>query len=150
MKEHPDEWKGRRDARLKNEEDRTEFQEEIFKVIQEANLEVSVAWRLREDFKAILNCTPYAEAEKDVDLWIDRVKETGMKEVIKVATMFKEHLKGVCNALCHSQSNALAERMNGKIQEIKTIGRGYRRFENFRVAILFFCGGLDLYPHKSG
>ena len=39
--------------------------------------------------------------------------------------------------------------MNGKIQEIKTIGRGYRKFENFRVAILFFCGGLDLKPHKA-
>jgi len=38
--------------------------------------------------------------------------------------------------------------MNGKIQEIKTIGRGYRRFENFRVAILFFCGGLSLYPQR--
>jgi len=37
----------------------------------------------------------------------------------------------------------------GKIKEIKTIGRGYRRFENFRIAILFFCGGLDLYPQIS-
>ncbi|MXX96645.1 MAG: transposase [Rhodothermaceae bacterium] len=27
--------------------------------------------------------------------------------------------------------------MNGKIQEIKTVGRGYQRFEHFRVAISF-------------
>ncbi|MCY4234654.1 MAG: transposase [Bacteroidetes bacterium] len=39
--------------------------------------------------------------------------------------------------------------MNGKIQEIKSIGRGFRRFENLRVAILFFCGGLGLYPQIS-
>ena len=110
---------------------------------------MSVAWRLSEDFKAIFNCTSYAEAEKDVNLWIDSVEKTGMKEVIKVAKMFKEHFTGVCNALCHPQSNAQAERMNGKIQEIKSIGRGFRRFENFRVAILFFCGGLDLYPQIS-
>jgi len=45
--------------------------------------------------------------------------------------------------------NAKAERINGKIQEIKTIGRGDKTFENFRFAILFFCGGLDLYPHNS-
>ncbi|MCY3595638.1 MAG: hypothetical protein OXH01_10450 [Bacteroidetes bacterium] len=24
---------------------------------------------------------------------------------------------------------------------MKTVGRGYRTFENFRIAILFFCGG---------
>jgi transposase len=43
-------------------------------------------------------------------------------------------------------SNAMAERLNGKIQEIKACGRGYRRFENFRSAILFFHSGLSLYP----
>jgi len=43
----------------------------------------------------------------------------------------------------------MAERLNGKIQEIKTIGRGYATFENFRSALLFFYGGIDLYPHNS-
>ncbi|MCF8237346.1 MAG: transposase, partial [Saprospiraceae bacterium] len=41
-----------------------------------------------------------------------------------------------------------AERINGKIQELKLSARGYRVFENFRSAILFFNGGLDLYPLK--
>ncbi|MCY4159152.1 MAG: hypothetical protein OXE92_03260 [Bacteroidetes bacterium] len=45
--------------------------------------------------------------------------------------------------------DAIAERMYGKIQEVKTGGRGYRKFENFRSAILFFCGGLALYPKQS-
>ena len=40
------------------------------------------------------------------------------------------------------------KRLNGKIQEIKLAGRGYRTFENFRSAILFFHGNLDLYPLK--
>jgi len=48
----------------------------------------------------------------------------------------------------HNFNNAMAERLNGKIQEVKLIGRGYRTFENFRSAILFFHGGLDLYPQK--
>jgi len=38
---------------------------------------------------------------------------------------------------------------DGKIKEIKTIGRGYNKFENFRVVILFFCDSLYLYPHDS-
>ena len=61
--------------------------------------------------------------------------------------MFKAHLAGVVASLVMHFSNAMAERLNGKIQEIKTIGRGYRTFANFRSVILFFHGGLDLYPH---
>lgn len=33
-----------------------------------------------------------------------------------------------------------------KIQEVKYRARGYRNRANFRRAILFHCGGLDLYP----
>lgn len=148
VKSHP-ELKGSRYALLKNEANRTEKQDAIFKVVQASNLEVSQAWRLREEFKGIFECTCFAEAKTYFELWLTSVEESAVKEVIKIAEMFKKHFDGVCNALCHHQSNARAERINGKIQEVKTVGRGYRRFENFRVAILFFCGGLDLYPQHS-
>ena len=39
--------------------------------------------------------------------------------------------------------------LNGSIQELKTIGRGYRKTQNFRIAILFFHGDLDTIPHKK-
>ena len=39
--------------------------------------------------------------------------------------------------------------IRNEIQELKTIGRGYRTFANFRSAILFFHGGLNLYPLSS-
>jgi hypothetical protein len=41
---------------------------------------------------------------------------------------------------------ALTEALNAKIQEIKYRARGYRNRENFRLAILFHCGGLDMNP----
>ena len=77
------------------------------------------------------------------------MKDAAVKEVMEIAEMFERHQEGVCNALCHEQSNARVERVNGKIQEIKTIGRGYRTFKNFRSAILFFHGDLDLYPVRQ-
>ena len=69
---------------------------------------------------------------------------SGIREVAKVANMFRNHFQGVCHALCCPQSNAKAERLNGRIQEIKAIGRGYRRFQNLRVAVLFFYSDLNL------
>ena len=133
-------------ALLKNEENRTDKQEAIFRAIQQTNLQVSVAWRLREEFKAIFRCNSLSDARKYLQLEFQSVTAAAVKEVTAIARMFARHYEGVCNALFHAQSNARAERINGKIQEVKTIGRGYRRFENFRSAILFFHGGLNLYP----
>lgn len=62
--------------------------------------------------------------------------------------MFKNHLSGVVNALVTTFNNAMAERLNGKIQELKTAARGFRTFQKFRSAVLFFYGGLNLYPLK--
>lgn len=39
------------------------------------------------------------------------------------------------------------KRLNGKIQEVKSVGRGYR---NFRSAILFFHGGIKSLPTTLG
>jgi transposase len=51
----------------------------------------------------------------------------------------------LCNALIEKLSNGMAERLNREIQEIKIHAKGYRKFENFRSAIIFFHGGLNLY-----
>lgn len=119
-----EEHKNSRYALLKNEENRTQKQHEIFKVIQASNYQVSIAWRLREEFKAIFGCDSYADASIYMKLWFESVKEAAVKEVTEIAEMFERHLKGVCNALCHEQSNARAERLNGKIQEVKPLEEG--------------------------
>jgi transposase len=51
--------------------------------------------------------------------------------------MFVRHA-AVINALITNLNNTMAERLNGKIQELKYIGKGNRIFDNFRSAILFF------------
>jgi len=40
------------------------------------------------------------------------------------------------------------ERLNGKIQEIKTVTKGYRNIVNFRSAILFFMG-VYIFTHQN-
>tara|TARA_R110002072_G_C7868386_1_gene527045 strand:+ start:46 stop:1257 length:1212 start_codon:yes stop_codon:yes gene_type:complete len=145
---HHEGLKNSRFVLLKNKMNLTDKQQIIFEHIQASNYEVSRAWRVRENFKDIFGTASINEAFSLFIKWSASVLNTNIKELIKVAKMFNNHLKGVCNALTTSFSNAMAERLNGKIQEIKTVGRGYRTFMNFRSAILFFHGGLNLYPHK--
>lgn len=147
VKKH-EELKNSRFALLKNRANLTDKQEIKFQHIQQANYEVSKAWRARENFKDIFGSSSLEEAFPLFIKWGASVLRSNIKELTKVAKMFNRHIKGVCNALTKSFSNAMAERLNGKIQEVKTTGRGYRTFRNFRSAILFFHGGLNLYPHK--
>ena len=61
--------------------------------------------------------------------------------------MIRTHWQGVMNAATRNVTNALAEGINSQIQWIKRMASGYRNRENFRNAIYFHLGGLDLYPH---
>lgn len=133
---------------LKNPENQTEQQRIKFEAISDANYEVSRAWRIKENFRDIFGCDNTSDAFHLIMRWLNHATSSNIKEIIKVADMFKNHFKGIVNAMVNSFSNAMAERLNGKIQEIKSCGRGYRKFENFRNAILFFHGGLSLYPLK--
>jgi transposase len=134
---------------LKNECNLTEKQRIKFEAIRDANYEVSKAWQIKENFKALFNL----EADR-IDAfvlymrWAQESYHRGIKEISKVVNMFDNHMRGVVSALLQSFSNAMAERLNGKIQEVKLMARGYRQFQNFRSAILFFHGGLNLYPLK--
>ena len=42
--------------------------------------------------------------------------------------MFKKHNAGIVNAMALNKSNAMAERFNGKIQDIKLSAKGYLNF----------------------
>jgi transposase len=134
-------------ALLKNEQNMTEKQKEKYELIKSSNFEVSKVWHIRENFKSLFEC--YNEETEAKALFVNWATDSFMNnigEVNKVILMFLDHAKGVVNALISNLNNAMAERLNGKIQEVKLVGRGYRTFINFRSAILFFHGGLNLYP----
>jgi transposase len=56
--------------------------------------------------------------------------------------MLHDHLQGLLNYIPHRVINAVTEGFNSKIQRIKSCARGFRSFENYRVAKLFRCGKL--------
>ena len=140
--------KNSRYSLLKNTGNLTEKQYFKFEEVLSSNTKVGYVWGLKESFKNLFGCSNYNEAFNRFSDWNSFVKWEAIPELTKVADMFCRHVKGVCNALVDNISNAMAERLNGKIQIIKTIGRGYRKFNNFRNAILFFNGGLDLNPYN--
>jgi transposase len=60
--------------------------------------------------------------------------------------MIRRHLTGVLSYFTHRITNSASEALNSTIQMIKKRAFGFRSFDNFRVAILLRCGGLQLHP----
>lgn len=131
---------------LKDRSNLTEKQRIKFEAINNTNYETARAWRIKENFRDISFSQPLAEAFILYMRWSIDAKKCQLSPVVKVAEMFDRHKIGIINAMNLSKNNSMADRLNGKIQEIKLCGRGYRTFENFKAAILFYHGKLDLYP----
>jgi len=134
---------------LKNEQNLKATQQVKYQMIKDSNFEVARAMNIRENVKSLFDyCHDEGGAVEILKSWAQDSFQKGIKEMNKVITTFLSHAWGIVNALISGVSNAMAERLHGKIQEIKLVARGYRKFQDFRSAILFFHGGLDLYPLK--
>lgn len=134
---------------LKNRENMSEKQLTKFQGIQELNLEVSKAWAAKENFKEFFSSQTINDAKFFFAEWYQALCDQALDKMIVVGKMLIRHSEGLLNYINHQISNAVAEWLNSKIQELKIIGRGFRSFENYRVVILFFLGKLNLYPQHS-
>ena len=52
-------------------------------------------------------------------------------------------------AFPHGITNATREGINGTIQTFKLVACRYQNRNNYKTAIYFHGGGLDLYPHPE-
>jgi transposase len=117
--------------------------------LRQANLLTAKAWALKENFRAFFDLPSKDQAESFFEAWQQDVLDSGNKPMAKVAKMLKRYFYGLENYLEHRKTNSSAEGVNAMIQEVKFAARGFRTFEAFRVAVLFFLGKLSLYPLKT-
>lgn len=109
-------------------------------------LQTGLAWALKEQLRGLWAYRRPSAARRFLDRWRERVVDSGLKPMIKVADMIFAHLRGVLAWFWSPISNGITEGFNSAIQSLKNIARGYRNFANFRTAILFHHGKLDLAP----
>lgn len=108
---------------------------------------VARAWALREAFCAIWSYRSPSWARRFFKSWYFWATHSRLPAMIKIARMLKRRLANILTYLQLPLTNARSESVNAKIQWLKYNARGYRNRENFRIAIYFHCGGLELNPH---
>ena len=132
---------------LKNPNNWTEKDRDRYAVLAENQLAVGRAWNRKELFREFWSLETINEAEVFFKHWYFSATHSRLKPVIEIAKMLNRHLEGLLAWIKHHVSNGLVEGFNSKIQQIKSIARGFRDFKNYRIAILFHLGGLDMIPH---
>ena len=136
-------------ALLKRPENLTDKQKMTFQAIDKANLRTARVWRAKENFRELFNQPDRTHAFMSLNTWLQDVKHITLYHLDQVAKAFKRHFEPVCNALWNNASNAMAERLNGGIQELKAISKGFRNYDNFRAAILFHYGKLSVFRSQN-
>lgn len=118
--------------------------EDIIKNNKTPNL-VTV-YELKEEFKKFFDCPTAESATQFFKDWHLNVLKSQNTQLIKVATMFEKHFTGILSYIKHHVTNAIAEGLNSRIQQLKAKARGFKSAAAFRIAILFHFGKLYLYP----
>jgi len=129
---------------LKNEDNLSNEKLERIHYLEKTYPRIGKAYRLKEQFKEIWNNSIKQTALEDLGEWLVLAWNSGLNPLKKFVNTIYNHWFGIESYFNNIQTNAFAERVNLKIQEIKRVAKGYRNMENFKAIIYFHLGGLDL------
>jgi len=124
----------------------SEKSKKSFREFTLTELKVGRAWSIKEAFRHFWSYRYKGSAISFFKKWYFWATHSKLKPIIKSAKTLKRHFEGIIAYLKHRITNAVSEGINSKIQSIKANARGFRNFQNYRIAILFHCGKLELYP----
>jgi len=119
-----------------------------FAPLRNSRLRVARAWVIKEAAMLLWGYVRRGWAERFWERWYRWAIRSRLEPIQRVARMIKKHWQGVINAATSEVTNARAEAINSRIQWIKRMACGYRNRDNFRHAIYFHLGGLELYPES--
>jgi transposase len=149
-KEGNDQLKGTKYLFLWNQENVPLWRREEFARLQAQDLKVCRAWAIKENIRHLWDYRYEGGMRKYFGQWYWWATHSRLDPIIKAARTLKAHLTNIVTYAKHQITNALGESLNAKVEKVKRLACGFRNREHYRTAIYFHCGGLDLYPKRSG
>lgn len=116
-----------------------EDQLEIMKALFENYPKLEKAYQLAQDFKQWYNKSNATKSrlkqEKELFLWYDKVEKSEIKAFEQCVKMIEKHEENIINYFYEAQTNAKAERLNGKIERFLSNNYGVRDldFSMYRI-----------------
>jgi transposase len=129
---------------LKRIDTMTATQRAKFDQVNAKNTITSKAWKMRENFLELYECSTKESAHAFFVRWYSSVIHSNCSAMKIAAKTLTDHLEGILNQAGSTISNAKAEQNNNKIGRLQRAAYGYRNINHLRTAILFFNGKLDM------
>lgn len=129
---------------LKNNPNLKPNQQALIAELSSKYKDIGSAYQLKEMFREVFDNAQVDSRLKWLNQWMKLAWATEIVELQRFVNMLKRHWYGIKTYFKYLDTNAYAERVNLKIQEIKRLAKGYRNTENYKVMIYFHLGGLKL------
>lgn len=117
-----------------------------FAALKSMQLKTARAWAMKESLRHLWDFRTPSRALAWWNCWYYWVTHSRIPYMVRAAKKLKKHQTRLLNYFIHRITNSMAESLNGQIERLKRVASGFRNQQNFRTAILFHHGGLDLYP----
>lgn len=131
---------------LTNPENMTDKARDRFDELKAMELKTARAWALKEALRELWSYKSQAWATKFWKRWYFWATHSRLAPMIEAAKLIARHLTNVLTYFKHRITNAVAEGLNSKIATVQKRACGYRNPNNFKIAVYFHCGGLNLHP----
>ncbi len=138
--------KGTRFLWLRGKATRTQKHSSALRPLLRAGLQVGRAWAIKESLTDLWEYKTIPGALRFFKNWYGWAMRSRLEPVKRAARTIRHYLPSIVSFTQLRYTNARTEAMNAKIQEIKYRARGYKNRNNFRMAIMFHCGGLSMNP----
>ena len=127
---------------LRNHDKLEEREKEVIADLSQQYQTIGEAYRLKELFREVLDHAQEDSRLKWLNAWMNEAWASGIPLIRQFVNMLREHWYGIKTYFKKLATNAFAERVNLKIQEIKRIAKGYRNINNYKMMIYLHLGGL--------
>jgi transposase len=117
-----------------------------FQALGESTLRTAGTWALKESAISLFNFVREESGWEHFQWWYNWSTHSRLKPAIEVSRTLKARLANIRTYLTHPITNATSESLNAKIQWVEYTARGFQNKHNFKTAICYHCGGLELAP----
>ncbi|PJA11881.1 MAG: ISL3 family transposase, partial [Elusimicrobia bacterium CG_4_10_14_0_2_um_filter_56_8] len=138
--------KGSKHLWLYSWENVPEWRRNAFNALRRQELKTGRGWAIKETLRRLWHFVYPEAGRKFWKRWYFWATHSRLEPIKAAAETIRRHIDNILTYYQHPVTNAMSEGLNSKIQKIKSMACGFRNMENFKTAIYFHCGGLDLYP----
>lgn len=131
---------------LYSEENLPERYVDRFDELNATELKTAKAWAMQELLRHLWDFEYKPAAGRFLSRLLRSLRAMRLTPLHRLASTLSDHRKNTLTYIDHGITSAACEGLNSAVQAIKHRSRGFRDRENFKIAIYFELGGLDLYP----